>query len=304
MVQTKPWETKMLGYFSILKRGGNWQMWYESFGPESKDDFSSYLCYAVSKDGLKWRKPSLKLNFYDSLNTNILKSGLKENGIHGPFVTIDPNDKVMPYRLLYTAYGPGKIPKLFMAKSGDGLRWFNPKTVLHRQFDTQNVMIPVNGKYEYIVRMWSGGQVMLGKREIGKFITDSSLKILEEPKLLLESDENDGYNNLYNSAFSPLNKNIFLLFPTAYDPQSNQMRIDVYAGAGSGRITKILSSFNDLLNIPEKYNTIYIVPGLIPSKQKGSYWLYFAVGDSKHGSTDGKNLSNYYRIKLRIKLKG
>ncbi len=58
----RPWE----GYL-VLQPGSviydpnerQFQMWYNTLATESDSDIEQFLCYATSKDGIRWEKPEL-----------------------------------------------------------------------------------------------------------------------------------------------------------------------------------------------------------------------------------------------------
>src|SRR5262245_48070852 len=60
------------GYFTILRIGEHFHLWVMT-----QTDTTQYLCYARSKDGLKWEKPELGLVEY--------KGSKKNNIIEAPF---------------------------------------------------------------------------------------------------------------------------------------------------------------------------------------------------------------------------
>ena len=70
------WEDKAIGIDQVLKIGDQWNLWYVAFDHNSKNDNDCYLCYARSKDGVHWEKPSLGIYSYNgSTDNNILSYG-------------------------------------------------------------------------------------------------------------------------------------------------------------------------------------------------------------------------------------
>ena len=52
MVQDKPWEEQMIGYYKVLKtKKETWQLWYSAWDNNRQSDYSNYLTYAHSIDG-------------------------------------------------------------------------------------------------------------------------------------------------------------------------------------------------------------------------------------------------------------
>ncbi|HQN18929.1 MAG TPA: hypothetical protein PKV86_07315, partial [Syntrophobacteraceae bacterium] len=65
IVVDKPWEAHVVAACTVLpdEQGSGFRMYYYCW-TENKDEKKgrgSFLCYAISKDGLKWEKPDLGL---------------------------------------------------------------------------------------------------------------------------------------------------------------------------------------------------------------------------------------------------
>ncbi|HSW43965.1 MAG TPA: LamG-like jellyroll fold domain-containing protein [Phycisphaerae bacterium] len=75
----QPWEEHVVNACSVLANedGTGFRMYYYCWTPEG-DKSRSYMCYATSKDGLKWEKP--KLGLYD-WQGNSKGAATKENNI-------------------------------------------------------------------------------------------------------------------------------------------------------------------------------------------------------------------------------
>ena len=55
----EPWEGPFCGYFTIIKDGGTYRLYYR--GRPRSEKPREVTCYAESKDGIKFRKPRLGL---------------------------------------------------------------------------------------------------------------------------------------------------------------------------------------------------------------------------------------------------
>ncbi len=94
-----PWEGNNSDFFSIIKEDGFYRMYYLGWDNPSTHGF--YICYAESKDGLEWEKPSLGIvDFKGSSCNNIIAEGLG-----GAFVMKDTNPDC-PADELYKMFGP------------------------------------------------------------------------------------------------------------------------------------------------------------------------------------------------------
>src|SRR5437773_4127156 len=77
VVADRPWEgTAVHLYGSVIRDGaeGIWKMWYRAGTQAAKDyDARTNVCYAVSQDGLRWKKPALGVHdHYGVHKTNIV----------------------------------------------------------------------------------------------------------------------------------------------------------------------------------------------------------------------------------------
>ena len=154
MQHDEPWEGTGSGYHSIFRDGNVYRMYYKAWHLEaSQGKLNSgrhplYCCYAESPDGIRWRKPHLRLHeFEGSKNNNItLASGklgpLNVDAGH-PAIFKDENPAAPPearYKAIVRSSNPnGLLP----FQSADGLSW-TPMTdapILRGlgAFDSQNL---------------------------------------------------------------------------------------------------------------------------------------------------------------------
>jgi hypothetical protein len=135
----RPWE-QLLAYNTVLKIDGEYRMWYQSCNLAEP---SCIVCYATSKDGLKWTKPDLGLFAHAGSNrTNIV---LQASAVEGPRpglyygdVLHDPADADPSRRFKMVVFdmplvpgvphGSGRpgVPGMWLAFSADGIVWERP----------------------------------------------------------------------------------------------------------------------------------------------------------------------------------
>lgn len=129
----KPWEVA-IAWNSVHfdPRTGRYQLWYQAFsGDRAKEKTKRcVVCYAESKDGVRWAKPDLGLYSYNGIRgTNIVLTG---NGGHslnyGCSVVFDPRDPdpSRHYKMAYFdwSFDRGEeYPGLSVAFSPDGIHW-------------------------------------------------------------------------------------------------------------------------------------------------------------------------------------
>jgi hypothetical protein len=107
------------------------------------------LCYATSRDGLKWERPDLGIVSFDgSSRNNILM-----RGVHGASVIydVDANNPGEKYKLLAGHEVPGDKRYMVMSTSSDGIKWSTRKACpsIESEGDTHNELIwaPTLQKY-------------------------------------------------------------------------------------------------------------------------------------------------------------
>lgn len=132
----KPWEGNTSGYVTVFEDDGRYRMYYRGEsepicgmtsalkpGEVVVPGHEQLTCYAESRDGITWTKPSLGLfEFNGSKENNIIWS---EAGSHNFFPFKDANPAA-PASVRYKAIGSdtlGKKPVLAAFVSEDGIHW-------------------------------------------------------------------------------------------------------------------------------------------------------------------------------------
>jgi hypothetical protein len=165
VVHDEPWEGCGSGYHSIFKDGDIYRMYYKAWqisavAPRPTGDTRLFICYAESKDGIRWEKPSLGLHEFDgSKDNNILMVEIAGGGLHDFSVFKDTNPNVPPDEK-YKAVGLGGTSQrgLYGLKSADGIHWntYNggKPIMTGHPFDTQNTAFwdPSLGEYRAYIR--------------------------------------------------------------------------------------------------------------------------------------------------------
>ena len=124
--QGAPDDVAVRYYGAVAKVDGELRMWYESIG--SLDGTGGRrVCYAVSRDGVHWEKPSLGLVEYGgSRDNNIVDLFGGAPVISAAPVIHDPDDP-HPARRFKMCIESGRYGnRLAVAFSADGLRWEAP----------------------------------------------------------------------------------------------------------------------------------------------------------------------------------
>ena len=118
----KPWEGAFSAYFTVLRDGGSFRLYYRGVPKAGGDGRSEEVaCTAESKDGIRWSRPELDLYPRDGARTNIVLAGnapLSHN--FSPFIDTRPG---VPARERYKALAGIASSGLVAFASEDGYRW-------------------------------------------------------------------------------------------------------------------------------------------------------------------------------------
>ena len=145
-----PWEGNGTDFGSIVKEDGFYRFYYETWSDDNwydpKAPFCIHVCYAESKDGINWVKPSLGLVEIDgSTDNNVIIESIPDN------ITVmkDENPNCPPdmkYKavmsMVETDYRDGNRSNVLgLSVSSDGIN-FRHHSVISRghAYDTQNTL--------------------------------------------------------------------------------------------------------------------------------------------------------------------
>ena len=122
----KLWDAFNITFLTVAEDDGIYKMWYHAFDGDQWTPGAagmSRLCYAVSRDGLSWEKPSLGIVDYEGSNeNNILIENMKTG-----HVFIDPHGRPEErYKIIYTNLDLPEPEKLRVGVSDDGVHWRLP----------------------------------------------------------------------------------------------------------------------------------------------------------------------------------
>ena len=140
----RPWEGGYSAYVTVFQDGDVFRMYYRGIG--TAEDAKQVYCYAESRDGVQWKRPSLGLHSHNgSRDNNIVWTG-KGSHNFAPFKDSNPE---APADQRYKALGGG--PLLVFA-SADGVNWRQVQeepVISDGAFDSQNLAFwdPVRKKY-------------------------------------------------------------------------------------------------------------------------------------------------------------
>lgn len=224
LVTDEPWEGNTSAYYSIFQDGDVYRMYYRGSHADEKlrSAHEEVTCYAVSKDGVHWEKPSLGLHEWNgSKDNNIILKGL---GSHCFVAFRDENPDCPPeakYKGISRGRPHGKTG-LYVFQSPDGVRWSLIKeqpVITKGAFDSQNLAFwdPHTKQYVDYHRIFINGVRSIMTCTSDDFVNWSQPVLLKYP---------DAPNqHLYTNAIRPYFRapHIRIGFPTRYIPRGSQV---------------------------------------------------------------------------------
>ncbi|MCX6624338.1 MAG: hypothetical protein NTY38_25405 [Acidobacteria bacterium] len=228
----------MGGYCTLLKDGGKYRLWYESYLPLHGKDEEANICYAESDNGFDWKKPAAGIIEYGgSKNNNLVYS----RG-HGASIFIDPTARPAErYKMLHLDRVPlqehnGKQWEAFLfgAVSPDGIHWTRlPEPIIKHTSDTQSVAEydPVKRRYVAYLRGWEpqtdagyGGRRIVVRTESPEFGN------FPDPVPVLSMGPQDPPDaDIYTNAFQrwPGASRAYLMTPAIYHRASDRVDLQL-----------------------------------------------------------------------------
>lgn len=162
MTFDKPWEGNTSGYPTVIKDGELYRMIYRGHRMIWDDQslrmsHSPVVCYAESKDGIHWKKPTLEIfpllgqlatNVDDPLDNNIVWPGSSFSGTFVPFLDSNPH---CPATERFKAVGGTHRTGLHLFTSPDAIQWTKSQEPIFKKgaLDSMNVVFwdPEISKY-------------------------------------------------------------------------------------------------------------------------------------------------------------
>lgn len=229
LVCDAPWEGNTSAYFTLLQDGDRYRAYYRGSHFDEATKKASHpemVCYAESRDGIKFEKPKLGLvEFNGSKENNIVRDG---EGSHNftPFKDDNPACSAdARYKALAggTTMLDGKKKSCLRAyKSPDGVRWslMSEDAVLTAgAFDSQNLAFfdAERGEYRAYWRIFSN------KVRAIRMATSKDFLHWDHQTDLTYVDSPD--EHLYTNAITPYFRapHLFVGFPTRFQPKTQQV---------------------------------------------------------------------------------
>jgi hypothetical protein len=255
----QPWEGNTCTYHTVFRDGEIFRMYYRGSHYDEAKRQSTHpevTCYAESKDGIHWSKPSLGLfMFRGSTQNNIVWMG--EIGTHNFAPFKDGNPQCLP-EARYKALASGK-GGLYAFQSPDGLHWSlmrDEPVITEGDFDSLNVVFwdEVRGRYVEFHRK--------SKEGVRDVMTSTSSDFLNWTKPEYLSYPGVPKEHLYTNAILPYYRapHLYFGFPMRFVPDKNPM-LHIYSGVSDG----LFMSSRDGKTF-KRWGEAFIRPGLQPAR--------------------------------------
>lgn len=267
----------------MLRVGDQWHLGYVAIDHNSKDDNDCYLCYASSKDGVNWGKPSLGIYSYNGNTDNhiLLFGFILESYIYDEKEPYDQRFKGVGVHQNMSG-GPGWV---YGATSPDGIHWKAlDEPLLKKNSDTGNICLHDGYFYRLYVRMWSGGDFK-GHRMVG-YTESCTFGDFPDPVVILDADKDDKDGlQFYNSATSKLKNNMYLMFPSGLFTKDGIVL--VYEAFSRDGKTFDRLGHNPLLDLGKGFDktSIYVSSGALHGETSGTFWINYTGLSKSHEDT-------------------
>jgi hypothetical protein len=237
LVTDAPWEGNTCAYYTIFRDGDRYRMYYRGSHYDEvtrKPAHREITCYAESRDGIRWTKPTLGLFEFDgSKDNNIVWDGI---GTHCFVAFKDKNpDCLAMARYKGIARGrPHGKRGLYIFHSSDGIRWklMRPEPVITvGAFDSQNLAFwdPHARLYREYHRTFVDGKRAIMTGTSRDYVNWTKPVLLEYPDAPAE--------HLYTNAVMPYPRapHILIGFPARYLPKEGQRVEPTFMASRDGR---------------------------------------------------------------------
>jgi len=298
---TKPCEGNTSYYWRVFEDGDLFRMYYRGshFRWRTRQTLHQVVCYAESKDGVRWTKPELGLvEFRGSKRNNIIWDGVGSHNF-SPFKDTNPNCRP---EQRYKAFGSIRGGLVAFA-SPDGIRWQpirDEPVITEGAFDSQNLAFwdEVRGRYVDFHRGFRNGV-----RDIMTCTSDDFVH-WTEPQWLDFGDA--PYEHLYTNAAVPYYRapHIFLGFPKRFLPSRQKVLDHPYPGVSDG----VLMTSRDGGERWRRWQEGFLRPGPMRERwwqrNNGIAWGVLVTKPPRPGMPDELSLysaENYYIGPCRLR---
>jgi hypothetical protein len=296
----KPWEGNTSGYPTVMRDGDLFKMIYRGHrmiwdSGKLQMSHSPVVCYAESRDGIIWTKPSVRKfplrgkmaqQVADPLANNMVWPGSPYSGTFVPFLETRPG---CPKLERFKAVGGNYKTGLHLFTSPDAITWKKSEAAIFKKgaLDSMNVVFwePISKKYVLYFRT-----VVDGTRSIS-MTTSPDMRDWSKPVPL--QYPGSPRQQMYTNGIQPYYRAPHLRFgfPTRYTARKMtaelralepvELRAELtaaYARVGSDLTDGLFMSSRDGVRF-RRWDEAFLRPGPL-AKGSGSKWMY---GDNYQG---------------------
>jgi hypothetical protein len=304
---------------SVLEEGGRLRLWYGAY-PAGETKERGGTCYAESRDGLHWVKPSCGVTDLGGRRDNNVVLTMQHPGT----VFLDPaapadarykaifgeRDAAQGYGHKMTIPDGERVfdwlgPTVEGAVSPDGIHWTKTGRLMDWYTDTGNVAFydPRIRRYVAYVRdnqypRFPGGAIRcIARTESATFGS------FPAPVRVLAPDKEDPPGvDLYNPAAHvyPFADSLYLMFPSVFDHASDTLRVGIATSRDGVRWERRARGFLLEPGADGAFDSrqVYLCVGMIPRGDE--IWMYYGGFAFPHGkSKPGPGVGGIGRIVLR-----
>jgi len=309
IVPEHPWEDFWAGgWNTIIEDEGIYKMWYDAASTEGAEKYwerdpGRFVCYAISRDAIRWEKPKLGLvDFRGSTANNIVLTETTGS------VFLDPK-RADGNRFKYTGWWngeralpgyekrTGELANLWIFTSPDGLRWkrLMDEPIMRGHFDTQNQIFwdDRSARWVAYVRLWEP------LRKVGRSET-ADLRSWPKPQVVFGYDGRDPVESDHYNACAmkyPFASNVYLMFPSAYfhyKGKSNDGPLDIQMATSRDGIHWNRLDRRPYVRLGPKGSfdggSVYMSLGML--RRGDEIWMYYTGLDITHGDYDMRTTRN------------
>jgi hypothetical protein len=281
------WEGNTSGYYTVFQDEDRIRMIYRGWAHQPEKPVRAlhreFTCYAESKDGLTFVRPTLGLVEWEgSKENNII---LDDKATHNFAAFKDGNPDCPPEARYKGIGGEKREGGLFVYQSADGIHWKKMKeeaAITDGAFDSQNLAFwdPHARLYRAYYRIFSGGGTDGGEwkpKGVRAIRTSTSKDYVNwEPGTDLTYPEGTPHQHLYTNAVQPYFRAPHLLigFPTRFLPDEEE------------RVEPIFMSSRDGVHFTRRNEPV--IPESAPADRAGNRSNYMTWGMVELPSEPGK----------------
>jgi len=310
----EPWEGPASGYVTVFKDEDRYRMYYRGAKDKKGYAIEQHTCYAESKDGVTWIKPSLGICKYKgSTDNNIIwteaEAEWERCTITHNFIPFKDGNPEVPKEERYKAIAGG--PPIALA-SPDGLHWkkireepiIYPYKRCKREGDYISIAFWDGVQHQYVayLRGWRSSRSTVTQceenlekptRVFRQVLRCTSPDFINwtEPKFIDLGDT--PLEHFYTSNITPYFRapHIYLAFPNRFVPERKKVKEHPEMGVNDA----VFMSSRDGIHFDRRFMEAFIRPGL-DQKNWTDRNIYPAWGVVP---TDPEEISIYYTENYR-----